>query len=909
MLNDPTGSCLPCGLYRPIRNAYFDGKFLLAEDFNLQSDYHRGQQQLHNSLLHGTGTVCGLKLVEHPSPGCQREYLVLEPGMAIDCCGRQIVVPERTLVRVAERLAEDPDLAAQLDGSRHLVIGLKACDHGVDPVPAILPGCKDPGEPAEFGRIAEDFELSLAAVDPSESRAPQAPTVPKLSWAHTIALGGQLPRAVHDNAAEGMLQLAVDSLAGGSHLYLYGRTAHDLRAVLEGPESLHATASMREARLLLAAGSGFGESAAAGVGFWRAESAAGAGAPAGILAQDAALLRLAVSPVSGLLTILALRDDEHTVLSAYAPNDILTWLDGGGASEDAPAPLGSLDFGHGFGGDQGPAARGAGMLRFSHDGRFLAVAAPAAAGETHFYLVEIAALNAGSLTREQAIPAGMPVGTDTVAMDWSLDDAYLYVLANEPAGDGPGMSLHRYALTGNGTEVERKGRGVLLAGTARDLAIAPTETRAHLLLQDAGGITRLGTVDIERVKSVSEPDPEEVLLSADAIRIDGDGRSLELAANGARLYVAAGDADPESPPSRGLVAVIGIEEDDCGVHLDRQLDGCAQCAGEQAGGCGCHGPAPRVDDAVVLGHLPNYVAADAPRMLDADHALDGDAAIDNFSLRSILPSAQTLLEIIRCMLDRGIDAGPPGPRGDPGRDGVDGEDGQDGEDGAGIDEATLEYVPELDEPQVQIIVDDAGQRVLDIDLPEPEAAQPPEVNRIIAASWIHGQEYEPLSGDFGKDLRERGIAVAFEHPVVFTPFAVDQEVKRNMLAYMQRRVGLDNDTYTWANIARVEPVALGADPVIDGNLLQDWTLEPGAEISSGLALVASDVSFAAGEVYRVEFYADFILDEEGRPLAGAHLGGQLPTGGSPGGTFRSWFTSPFIIDPEAVESPAGKGKK
>ena len=65
-------SCLPCGLHQPQRNAYFDGKMLVARDFTDEQDYHRGHRQMHNALLHGTGTVCGLKVVAHPSEDCRR---------------------------------------------------------------------------------------------------------------------------------------------------------------------------------------------------------------------------------------------------------------------------------------------------------------------------------------------------------------------------------------------------------------------------------------------------------------------------------------------------------------------------------------------------------------------------------------------------------------------------------------------------------------------------------------------------------------------------------------------------------------------------------------------------------------------------------------------------------------------
>lgn len=902
MVNESTGSCLPCGLHEPARNNYFPGRFLTDRDMNNALDYHRGHRHLHNSLLHGTGTVCGLKLIEHPAENCRREFLVLEPGMGLDCCGREIVVPERALFPVAQLLAADPDLAAALDGTRHLVIGLQACDQGIEPVPAILPGCSGEIQDMDFNRIAERYRPVLHAVHPADLVADESPEVAKLSWVHTITLDAQLPRALHANEAENWLQLGTDAVAGGSHLYLHGEPTGDLLALLEGPAQLTDTASIREARLVLAAGSGFTgqpEGTAGGIGFWPATTVAEDTTRSGLLALEAPLVRLAVSPGSGVLCALELLGDAAR-LSSWAPNQLLDWLTTGGDPAAAPAPIGVLEFDHGFGDDSSAAARGAGMLRFSHDGRFLALAAPAASDEQRCYVVDVSELNGGTLTQAQALATGIAAGTNAVGLDWSLDDAFLYVLDAGQLAAEPAMELHRYARIGQGTGMEQRGHGVRLAGTARDLRIAPTETRAYLLLADPAGITRLTTVDLERVKTVEPAEPEQVQLSADAVRIDGDGRSLELTGHGSRLYLAAADADSEAPPARGLIAVIEIQENDCSIHLERQLDSCPGCQGAAAG-CGCTPASPDLDISVILGHIANYVAAEQPVMVDADGAQPGEAVIDNLSYRTLVPSAATLREIINCMLRRGIDVGPPGPRGDPGSDGTDGADGADGADGVdgtdgadglGIDNATVEYREELTEPTVEIVISE-GKRILDIDLPAPETGNAVAANPIIATSWVHAQTYEPRLGHFGEDMHEFGIAVAFERPVDTIALVREARLKRNTIAYLQRRVFLEGGTYVWANIQRVDPVPLAPDPEIQDALVVKWSLDPDSELSPGFALLANDVGFEDGELLRVEFYADFLLDEAGRAVAGALLGETLPTGGGgPGGTFRSWFTVP-----------------
>lgn len=912
--SDPAASCLPCGLHTPHRNAYFDGKLLLARDFVDEQDYGRGHRHLHNSLLHGTGTVCGLKLVQHPTPDCRRDFLVLEAGMALDCCGQEIVVPERALVRVREMLEDDPDLAQALDGQRHLFVSLRRCDTGAEPVPAILPGCEGSAGPTEFGRVAEGFELVLSARVPADVTPVEVPIRPELRWVHTITLGGQVPRAVHLNDAEDLVQIAADADAGGAHVHVHDDRTHDLVSLLEGPTRLSDTASSREARLVLAAGSTEAEEEgpAGGVAFWRAAALTVDARPAGVLPLQGPAARLAVSPRSGALVVLDLVTADSATLSSYSPESIETWLADGAPVDTPPAPVAVLEIGHGFGDQSAPALRGAAMMRFSHDGRFLAVAAPGPAGPGHLYLLDMSAFHAGGMTTDTALAGGVEVGTDVVALAWSLDDAFLFLLAQE-AGDSPRAVLTRHALTGEGNALERQGRGVALAGSARDLAVAPTETRAYVLLEDAGGISRLTTVDMERVKAVTGAEPEALELSADTVRVDGDGRSVALAANGGRLYVAAADAEPEGLPDRGLVAVVDVVEDDCSVHVDRLVNGCAGCAQDS-------------DHAVVLGHLASYDAAAEPRMVDPDQAGEDDVAIDNLTYRPIVPSAATLHDVVSCILARGVAEGPPGPRGDPGLDGADGlsvnavevELGAPGSDptgtvvqndagltlqldlpaaepglpGAGIDDARLEYVDGLAVPAVAIVVE-GGRRILDIDLPapRPEGALPP-VNPIVGMSWRHAQPFPEFRNEIFD--RQRGLAVAFEKPVPWAPFTGSERSGPTMLVELQRRIALENQTTVWAAMDSLEVWPL-TDPVVDDEgLLREWQTVDGADESPGFVVRPGrgfDTGFEEGETLRLVVYTDFLVDGGGRPVSGAHVEGLLPTGrGGPAGTFRTWFT-------------------
>lgn len=71
------------------RPHYFAGKLLTAEDLELEQRYHIEKRWLLNRMLQGAGVVSGLDVV----PRGQGKVTV-EPGLAIDSYGREILVCE-----------------------------------------------------------------------------------------------------------------------------------------------------------------------------------------------------------------------------------------------------------------------------------------------------------------------------------------------------------------------------------------------------------------------------------------------------------------------------------------------------------------------------------------------------------------------------------------------------------------------------------------------------------------------------------------------------------------------------------------------------------------------------------------------------------------------------------------------
>lgn len=96
-----------CGAIRTERNRYFTGKYMAARDFADEQAYFVSRHRLHNRLLHGWGIVCGLEVERHPIDECATHFVVVNPGIAIDCCGRELVLEQKTVVKVWEQPANN----------------------------------------------------------------------------------------------------------------------------------------------------------------------------------------------------------------------------------------------------------------------------------------------------------------------------------------------------------------------------------------------------------------------------------------------------------------------------------------------------------------------------------------------------------------------------------------------------------------------------------------------------------------------------------------------------------------------------------------------------------------------------------------------------------------------------------
>jgi len=176
----------PCGGPQPPqRNHYFAGKLLSEQDFQAEQTYLIRKHTQHARYLHGYGVVCGLRV--RPAAPPQPRRVLVEPGLALDRCGREIVVPQPVEFQLR---------TPSQHGPVYLVI--EYSEEGTDTIP--VPGPPDgPQDMVEPSRIIEAFRFSLRHEPPGRED--------DLSWQLAAGLAdairnGAEPETLHNLLAE-----------------------------------------------------------------------------------------------------------------------------------------------------------------------------------------------------------------------------------------------------------------------------------------------------------------------------------------------------------------------------------------------------------------------------------------------------------------------------------------------------------------------------------------------------------------------------------------------------------------------------------------------------------------------------------------------------------------------------------
>jgi len=143
------------------RNRYFYGKLLTVRDFEDEQRYFIEKQRLINRLIHGEGVVCGLKVEKVEN---KESFICITPGVALDCCGREIVVPEPVEIDLSKKISLE-EFGDEETITRWVTIRYSAC--GKEPVPAYSAesSCE---ETCCYSRIMEGYEIDILKEKPEE---------------------------------------------------------------------------------------------------------------------------------------------------------------------------------------------------------------------------------------------------------------------------------------------------------------------------------------------------------------------------------------------------------------------------------------------------------------------------------------------------------------------------------------------------------------------------------------------------------------------------------------------------------------------------------------------------------------------------------------------------------------------
>lgn len=141
------------------RNNYFFGKLMTVRDFESEQIYMNSKRRLGNKMMGGAGIVSGLDVIL-----VDNKTFSLEPGMALDYMGREIVVPEPYVRRlnVIDGFEENKDKGI-------VYLCLKYKENLKESTFSVAGSGKSNGVSQEYNRISEGYELFLTANTPKEA--------------------------------------------------------------------------------------------------------------------------------------------------------------------------------------------------------------------------------------------------------------------------------------------------------------------------------------------------------------------------------------------------------------------------------------------------------------------------------------------------------------------------------------------------------------------------------------------------------------------------------------------------------------------------------------------------------------------------------------------------------------------
>lgn len=145
------------------RNNYFYGKLLTVNDFQTEQKYFVNKLRLMNRLIHGAGVVCGLRVLhgtEVADGALSDSQVRITEGVAIDFCGREIVLPNYVDIDLKEKLQKD-------ETARDVYVWIRYDSCGDEKVQKVLEAssCQ---EECCYSRIKEGYKVEADPTLPKQ---------------------------------------------------------------------------------------------------------------------------------------------------------------------------------------------------------------------------------------------------------------------------------------------------------------------------------------------------------------------------------------------------------------------------------------------------------------------------------------------------------------------------------------------------------------------------------------------------------------------------------------------------------------------------------------------------------------------------------------------------------------------
>lgn len=142
------------------RNNYYFGKLMRAQDFQTEQSYFNEKRWLINRMVNGWGVVCGLDVEIVYGNGNEKDKIKIEPGLAIDCFGREILVCEPQFIPIIPEAPECDNNQTQQSEEKKYAVCLKFKECKTDSFTVSYGAC-DQKEKCQFNHIKDWFEIKV----------------------------------------------------------------------------------------------------------------------------------------------------------------------------------------------------------------------------------------------------------------------------------------------------------------------------------------------------------------------------------------------------------------------------------------------------------------------------------------------------------------------------------------------------------------------------------------------------------------------------------------------------------------------------------------------------------------------------------------------------------------------------